>query len=77
MYKLTAMTAPSEHDSDDSFVGMTEGARIAGVSEGTLRRWANLGRVPVYRTPGRQRRFKVSELRAVLIQDEQPAEASA
>jgi excisionase family DNA binding protein len=77
MSTLTAMSAPHEHDPAEAFVGIVEGARIARVSENTLRRWADSGRIPVYRTPGNQRRFKVSELRAHLIQPERPAQASA
>lgn len=54
----------STHDyADDDMVGTIEGAEVAGVSPNTLRRWADLGRIPAYRTPGNLRRFKVGDLR--------------
>ena len=43
---------------------LNEGARLVGVSSGTLRRWANDGKVPCLRTPGGQRRFRLEDLAA-------------
>ena len=44
-------------------VGLSGAAAIAGVSISTLRRWADEGRVPSYRTAGGHRRFRVSDIR--------------
>lgn len=50
----------------DRWLELGEAAQLLGVHFSTLRRWANEGQVPCYRTPGGQRRFKQSELRAFL-----------
>lgn len=54
---------PSPEPDSDAFVGVNEGAKIAGVSPNTLRRWAKAGRFPAYRTPGNRLLFKVYDLR--------------
>jgi excisionase family DNA binding protein len=51
---------------NDRWLELGEAAQLLGVHFTTLRRWANDGQVPCYRTPGGQRRFKESELRAFL-----------
>jgi excisionase family DNA binding protein len=50
----------------DRWLELGEAAQLLGVHFTTLRRWANDGQVPCYRTPGGQRRFKESELRGFL-----------
>ena len=47
-------------------VGLSGAAAIAGVSISTLRRWADEGRVPSFRTAGGHRRFRVADVRAAL-----------
>lgn len=59
------MTESSPSLSDD-WLDPGEAARLLGVHVSTLRRWADEGRVPCYRTPGGRRRFRESELRAFL-----------
>lgn len=49
-----------------SWVGLGEASRLLGISPGTLRRWADEGRVPVFTTPGGHRRFPRQALRALL-----------
>lgn len=61
---------------DDDMVSVDVGAEIAGVHPNTLRRWADAGNVPAYRTPSNRRRFKVADLRN-LIKPEQPAKAAS
>jgi DNA repair protein RadD len=39
------------------FLNVGEAAAYVGVSAASLRKWSNEGFVPVYRTPGGQRRF--------------------
>lgn len=48
------------------WVGLGEASRLLGISPGTLRRWADEGRVPVFTTPGGHRRFPRQALRALL-----------
>ena len=39
-----------------------QAAAYIGVSAASLRKWSNQGLVPVYRTPGGQRRFSTVDL---------------
>ena len=39
-----------------------QAAAYLGVSADSLRKWSNQGLVPVYRTPGGQRRFSTDDL---------------
>jgi excisionase family DNA binding protein len=39
-----------------------QAADYVGVSAASLRNWSNRGLVPVYRTPGGQRRFSTDDL---------------
>lgn len=48
-------------------VGLSGAAAIAGVSVSTLRRWADEGRVPSFRTAGGHRRFRVGDIRRALV----------
>jgi excisionase family DNA binding protein len=44
------------------FLNVGEAAAYVGVSPASLRNWSNQGFVPVYRTPGGQRRFVRGDL---------------
>jgi diguanylate cyclase (GGDEF)-like protein/excisionase family DNA binding protein len=44
-------------------VGVTEAGEILGVSQSTIRRWADRGRIKVFRTTGGHRRVPVAEVR--------------
>jgi len=44
------------------FLNVGEAAAYVGVSPASLRKWSNQGFVPVYRTPGGQRRFVRGDL---------------
>jgi excisionase family DNA binding protein len=44
------------------FLNVGEAAAYVGVSAASLRKWSNEGFVPVYRTPGGQRRFVRGDL---------------
>ena len=48
----------------DSRLGLStsQAARELGVSLGTVRRWADLGHLSAYRTPGGQRRFSRQQI---------------
>lgn len=47
----------------DKLLSIREAAEIAGVSAGTLRRWEREKKLIPDRTPGQQRRYKLSQLR--------------
>lgn len=44
------------------FMNVGHAATYLGVSAASLRNWSNRGLVPVYRTPGGQRRFDSTDL---------------
>jgi excisionase family DNA binding protein len=48
------------------WVSLGRASEILGVDESTLRRWADSGRVQVYRTPGGHRRFNLPSLQALV-----------
>jgi excisionase family DNA binding protein len=57
----------AERPDSRATVGLGEAAVIAGVSLSTLRRWADGGHVPSYRTPGGHRRFRVADIERALL----------
>ena len=50
----------------DSWLDLSDAARLLGVHFTTLRRWADAGQVPCIRTPGGRRRFAVADLQRFL-----------
>ena len=46
------------------WLSLTKASELLGVHPTTLRRWANSGSVPFFRTPGGHRRFRVVDLTA-------------
>jgi excisionase family DNA binding protein len=53
-------------ESLESRVRLTVAAKRLGVNASTLRRWADNGQVPSYRTAGGHRRFSVTELDTII-----------
>lgn len=47
---------------DGKYVCGAKVKKILGVSDGTLREWADTGKIKSFRTPGGQRRYEVSDL---------------
>ncbi len=47
-------------------LGLGAASRMLGIAEGTLRRWADEGQIPVYVTPGGHRRFSRAHLNGLL-----------
>ncbi|MBA2505381.1 MAG: helix-turn-helix domain-containing protein [Thermoleophilaceae bacterium] len=45
---------------------VSQAAEYLGVSVGSLRNWSDKGLVPVYRTPGGQRRYRAADLDAAV-----------
>lgn len=61
---------PGEAELDESpWVTLGRACEILGVDESTLRRWADAGRLRVYRTPGGHRRFSLANLHELLAGD--------
>jgi excisionase family DNA binding protein len=54
-----------------------QAAAHLGVSAASLRKWSDQGLVPVYRTPGGQRRYSVADLDAFMASMRQPARGEA
>lgn len=64
---------------DSGWLTMRQACRLLGVSEPTLRKWADAGRIAVFRTPGGHRRFTVEAIerfRRALEEDWSAEEAS-
>ncbi len=55
-----------QQDPDEQWLGIDAACKLLGVDPSTLRRWSDSGRVPVFRTPGGHRRYRESDLQAIL-----------
>ena len=53
-------------DPADELLTLTQVAQLFGVNPKTVTRWANSGRLGFIRTPGGHRRFRRSEITALL-----------
>jgi excisionase family DNA binding protein len=51
------------------WVSLRRACEILGVDDSTLRRWADSGRLRIYRTPGGHRRFSLSNLEEIVAGD--------
>ena len=51
-----------------------QAADYLGVSSASLRKWSNDGLVPVFRTPGGQRRYSVEDLDEFMRSMREPAQ---
>ena len=54
------------------FLTVSEAAARLGVSAASLRKWSDQGLVPVYRTPGGQRRYEARDLDEFLASMREP-----
>ncbi len=59
------------------WLSIREASRFLGVHIGTMRDWADAGKLPSYRTPGGHRRFSTSDLQTFLQQQKQNSKTSA
>jgi excisionase family DNA binding protein len=57
-----ARAAPGAND----WLTLGQAARYLGVAQSTIRKWSDSGRVPVFKTPGRHRRYRRGDLDAFL-----------
>jgi excisionase family DNA binding protein len=49
---------------EKDWLSLTEASKLLGIHPTTLRRWADLGSMPCFRTPGGHRRFRTADLTA-------------
>src|SRR5947208_9792329 len=56
------MESTAARGASSRWVTLRRACEILGVDESTLRRWADAGRLRVYRTPGGHRRFALGNL---------------
>lgn len=63
-------------DMDTTTIPIAHAAKLVGVTPATLRRWERDGKVAPLRTPGGQRRYRPSDLDALLTEStREPAAA--
>jgi excisionase family DNA binding protein len=60
-------------EASQKFFNVSEAASRIGVSAASLRKWSDQGLVPVYRTPGGQRRYSLEDLEEFMASMRQPA----
>lgn len=58
--------------SSERWLTIDEASRLLGVGQSTLRRWSDSGKLPVYRTAGGHRRFRESDVLAMLRSGTRP-----
>ncbi|MDX6582312.1 MAG: hypothetical protein QOI10_1496 [Solirubrobacterales bacterium] len=63
-------------EASQRFLNVSEAAEFLGVSAASLRKWSDQGVLPVYRTPGGQRRFATQDLDDFLASMRQPSTGS-
>ncbi|HWC30161.1 MAG TPA: helix-turn-helix domain-containing protein [Dehalococcoidia bacterium] len=59
----------AQRSASGRWVSLARACEILGADESTLRRWADAGRLRVYRTPGGHRRFSLSDLESMVAGD--------
>jgi excisionase family DNA binding protein len=68
---------PVNH-SPHQWLTLREASDLLGIHQTTLRTWSDQGAIPVFRTPGGHRRFRLADVRAFLherVSRQQPADA--
>lgn len=65
----TAVAVPETPESDETLLTSGEVAERFRVKRKTVWAWANAGRINSIRTPGGHRRFRESEIRALMAGD--------
>jgi excisionase family DNA binding protein len=62
-YSRTGRMKEKESSTPKPFLGVSKASELLGISETTLRRWTDEGRIRVFVTPGGHRRYSANELR--------------
>ncbi len=68
--------AEQKQEQGEQFLSLGEAAQALGVHPSTIRMWSDQGRIPVYRTQGGHRRYRVSEIRLWQQRLEESGEAA-
>ncbi len=68
------MSAAARSRGADEWMTLGEASRFLGVDESTMRAWADAGRIAMFRTPGRHRRFSRRALTEFLDHSRRDAE---
>jgi excisionase family DNA binding protein len=65
-------------EANKKLLSVGEAAEFLGVSTASLRKWSDQGLVPVYRTPGGQRRYSRAELQRFIesMRESRPGDLS-
>jgi excisionase family DNA binding protein len=66
------------NSSPQQWLTLREASDLLGIHQTTLRSWADRGAIPVFRTPGGHRRFRLADVRDFLqerVSQQQPADA--
>lgn len=58
---------------EDKLLTISQAARRIGIHINTLRAWTDAGRVPVFRTPTNQRRYRQSDIDEIAKPRMEPA----
>jgi excisionase family DNA binding protein len=61
--EVTMDLAEQRQEQGEQFLSLGEAAQALGVHPSTIRLWSDQGRIPVYRTQGGHRRYRISEIR--------------
>jgi excisionase family DNA binding protein len=61
-------------DPGDRWLTVGQAAAVAQVHVETIRRWGRSGLLTEYRTPGKQRRYKLSDVQDAIRRDKPPDE---
>lgn len=63
---MTERKLPVPGNEDAHWLTLGEASSVLGIHPSTLRTWADGGELPVFRTPGGHRRFRLADLRTFL-----------
>lgn len=68
VFKPNTMTKPQLPSNSDAphWLTLREASQFLGIHYTTLRNWADKGEIPVFRTPGGHRRFRLADVRGFL-----------
>lgn len=66
MLSLLLSVVMAETEPDEQYLSPQRAAKMLDVSGDTLRKWARDGRVRCVWTPGKRRRYLLSDLQAIL-----------
>lgn len=66
MRTLLSMTNSDTYEAPEALLPIGDVARLAGVTVATIRNWERAGKITAVRTPTNQRRFRKTDVDALL-----------